>query len=689
MKWVCLIGMWSLCVHLNIYGQQADPELEVVQEEHLEMLADSEDRDSDDDGEIMQWRQLQKNPVNLNYADAEKLRALPFLHELHIQFLLRYRERFGNFTSIYELQAIPGWYPELIRNLLPYISVNLQADLRMLARGDEAGEHNLLARLSVPLQLAKGYRKQDSTVSDPFFGNPHRMFIRYAYRRGSRIQYGIAAEKDGGERVNFGKGRYGFDYYSAHFFVRNMGKFRALAAGDYTVQLGQGLIHWQGMAFSKSSMITAIKRQGEPLRPYQSAGEFNFHRGLAAVWASALWEITGFISRRRFSANIDADSATSMISSGLHRNQSEWADRQALGVWSGGGRVKRSFRAGHIALNAVAYAFDLPLTKKDYPYNRYAIRDDRWYNLSADYSYTWKNIHVFGELAADRKQYLAFIQGALLSLSHRLDLTLLYRNISPGFQSMFSSAFTEQSRPVNERGIFMGISFRPKREIQLDLFADLFHFPWLRFGADFPSSGSELLVSLRYIPVSGTELSWRWRNHRREQNRPGRTGEMSLNAAALKSSFRAQLLRNVNMYWQYKFRVELVSHGYDHLSSGQGFLAFSEVSHSFRQAPLKLGLRLQYFDTDNYDTRIYAYESDLPYASSIPAFYDRGFRYYLNLRYEMPRNLRSRLSPGSRIRMALKWEQTIHPGIRTTGSGVGEISASTRSAIKGQVLYSF
>ena len=689
MRWVCLMWVMSLFFGLNTYAQQPDSELEVVQEEQLEMLADTEDRDSDDDGEIMQWRQLQKNPVNLNYADAEKLRALPFLHELHIQFLLRYRERFGIFTSIYELQAIPGWYPELIRNLLPYISVDLQADLRSLSRGDEAGEQSLLTRLSVPLQRAKGYRKQDSTVSDPFFGSPHRLFIRYTHRLGSRVQYGITAEKDGGERVKFGNGHYGFDYYSAHFFIRNMGKFRAIAAGDFTVQLGQGLIHWQGMAFSKSSMITAIKRQGEPVRPYHSAGEFNFHRGLAAIWASGQWEITGFISRRRFSANIEADSATSMISTGLHRNRSEWADRQALRMLSGGGRVKRNFKAGHISLNAVAYAFDLPLTKKDYPYNRYAVRDDRWLNYSADYSYTWKNIHVFGELAADRKQYVALIQGALLSLSHRLDLTLLYRNISQGFQSLFSSAFTEQSRPVNERGIFTGLSFQPKREIQLDLFTDLFHFPWLRFGADFPSSGSELMVSVLYTPVRGTELSWRWRNLRREQNKPGRTGEMSFNAIALRSSFRAQLLRKVNMYWQYKFRVELVSQGFDLESAGQGFLAFAEVAHSFRQVPLKLGLRLQYFETDSYDTRIYAYESDLPYASSIPAFYDKGFRYYLNLRYELPRHLINRLRPGSRIRMALKWEHTIHPEIRTTGSGVGEISAANRSAVKGQLLYSF
>jgi len=36
--------------------------------------------------------------------------------------LLSYRKLLGNFTSIYELQAIPGWNLDLIR-LQPYINI--------------------------------------------------------------------------------------------------------------------------------------------------------------------------------------------------------------------------------------------------------------------------------------------------------------------------------------------------------------------------------------------------------------------------------------------------------------------------------------------------------------------------------------------------------------------------------------
>ena len=64
------------------------------------------------------------------------------------------------------------------------------------------------------------------------------------------------------------------------FFFSIAGIVRALAIGDFTVNLGQGLIQWQSLSFTKSSQALAIKREASCLRPYHSAGEFNFHRGL-------------------------------------------------------------------------------------------------------------------------------------------------------------------------------------------------------------------------------------------------------------------------------------------------------------------------------------------------------------------------------------------------------------------------
>jgi hypothetical protein len=104
------------------------------------------------------------------------------------------------------------------------------------------------------------------------------------------------ADKDAGEQFFKGAQKYGFDFYSFHLFARKLGSIQALALGDFTVNMGQGLIQWQSLAFRKSVDILGIKRQSPVLRPYNSAGEFSFHRGAGITWQKGKIEATGFIS---------------------------------------------------------------------------------------------------------------------------------------------------------------------------------------------------------------------------------------------------------------------------------------------------------------------------------------------------------------------------------------------------------
>ena len=49
--------------------------------------------------------------------------------------------------------------------------------------------------------------------------------------------------------------------------------------------------------------------------------------------------------------------------------------------------------------------------------------------------------------------------------------------------------------------------------------------------------------------------------------------------------------------------------------------------------------RLQFFDAQNWDNRIYAYEHDVLYAFSIPAVYGFGGRGYICLRWQIIKQL--------------------------------------------------
>jgi hypothetical protein len=121
-----------------------------------------------------------------------------------------------------------------------------------------------------------------------------------------------------------------------------------------------------------------------------------------------------------------------------------------------------------LGVNGIYYHFSLPIYKSDDPYNLYALDDDHWYNFSTDYSCTYRNVHLFGELAVDKNLHRASINGVLISVDPRVDLSLLYRRIDKAYQAVSGNAFTENTSPSNESGIYTGICIRPADSWRID-----------------------------------------------------------------------------------------------------------------------------------------------------------------------------------------------------------------------------
>ena len=68
---------------------------------------------------------------------------------------------------------------------------------------------------------------------------------------------------------------------------------------------------------------------------------------------------------------------------------------------------------------------------------------------------------------------------------------------------------------------------------------------------------------------------------------------------------------------------------------GPGFLVFQDIGYRPAGGKIQLDFRFAIFDTDSYDERIYAYERDVLYAYSAPAFFDRGTKIIGVIKYPM------------------------------------------------------
>lgn len=652
-------------------------EIPVTTEQQLENLADAEQAETEDDTYLQELEHFKNNPVNLNTADADELKQLRILTGLQIANLISYRNLFGKLISIYELQAVPSWNITTIKKIVPFVTTAVNVSIKEEARiRFSEGEHSLLLRVTQVLEKSDGFNQ--SIPGTKYLGSPQKLLFRYRYTYKNLLQFGLTGDKDAGEQFLKGAQKKGFDFYSFHLFVRKIGIIQSLAIGDFSVSMGQGLIQWQGLAFKKSADVMGVKRQSAVLRPYSSAGEFYFHRGAGITLKKGNIESTVFASIRRLSANFVADTVnnedfiSSFLTSGYHRTNSENADRNNLSQTTFGGNILYRGKNWHVGTNGIYYNFSLPVQKRNEPYNLYAISGKSWYNVSVDYSYTYKNLHFFGEVAADKNLNRAFVNGLLLSVDPRVDLSFLQRTISKAYQSINGNAFTENTYPTNETGFYLGVTIRPVVGWQLDAYGDIYKFPWLKYQVDAPSHGKDFLVQLTYTPNKQVEIYSRFRNETKQTNQPDNTTVTDYLVSIPKQSWRTQISYKINRAFSLRNRVEVLWYNKNGEKKESGFLTFMDFIYKPLLTKYAGVLRLQYFETDSYNSRIYAYENDVLYSYSIPAFSDKGFRYYLSLNYDISKKLS----------IWLRWAQTIYRDKSMIGSGLDKIGDNKKSEVK-------
>jgi hypothetical protein len=636
-KIIFYLFLLTLHTHL-LLAQEINPS-----ELSIEQLGEQEDFEQDDDATIQQYEALKNDPLDLNRAAKEDLQQFTFLTDLHIDAFLLHRHLNGELLSIYELQSIPYWDETIIRQLLPFVCIGNRAYQKQQWKAAwSQGRHLLLAGATYKL-----YQDEQSILQmNQYPGSRERSFVRYKYQYKNMLQYGIVADKDAGESWFKGAQKQGFDFYSVHAMARNLGIIKTLVIGDYTVNLGQGLLCWQSMAFKKSAEVMMIKRQGAILGPYHSAGEYLFQRGAGITIAHKEWSLTSFASIKNLTSKIYFDSIgkysyfSSVNSSGLHRTISEQRNKAALQLFTTGGNISYDLSRLHIGMNLIHYDFgNIRQQKESKPYNRFSFRGNRYTNMSIDAGYTFKNMHYFGEFAQHQFRSSAFLGGLMMSLDPKADLAILYRNMSPEFHSQFGNAFTESTFPSNEKGIYAGLTLRPKHQWEIDAYADLFMFPWLRYTTDAPSVGREYMIQVMYSIRRQGQLYIRVRDEIKMNNEPFSTSNIKEGVRLeRKINCRAQLELNYNKSITLRNRVEILNlHQGDALQQS-GFLCFLDLLYKPMIKPYAFNIRLQYFEADSYDSRVYAYENDVMYQFSIPAFYGQGYRGYINGRLKMGKN---------------------------------------------------
>ncbi len=627
-----------------------------------------------------------QNPLNLNSATLEDLEKLHILNEIQIQNLQNYVSSVGQMQTIYELQLIDGFTVKNIKDILPFVTVETvkKSEKQSLKRILNYGRHQFITETRFIVQQQKGYITiDDSTLLESpksvYQGDRMKYITRYRFHSKNKLFVGLTAEKDPGEAF----GNQGFDFYSAHLQINDIGVFKTISVGDYQVKFGQGLIAWSGFGLGKSSEVLNIRKKAQGIRRYTSTNENLFMRGAGTTVKLGDFEISGFFSNKNIDAaqiladTIDSEllEITSIQNTGYHRTASEMAKRKAINELIYGSNItyiKKRFKLG---VSFISYEYSSAFGESNKPYKLFDFQGSSNTNVSLDYQLFYNKFVFFGETALSQNGALATLNGLLLSFVPQLSFSVVQRYYEQDFHAFYGSSFSESSKVSNESGLYYGLSFHPIRNFQISAYVDNYKFPWLKFGINAPSNGTDLLVQMDYHAGRYVDMYVRWKNETKIHN--GASGETVI----------VPLVEQTKQYIRYHISYRLSSNitlknriETSFFESGgreYGFMAYQDINYAF-EFPLSLNFRFAIFDA-SYDARIYAYENDLLYNFSIPAYSGKGTRLYFMIKYKV----------ADLVSIRFRYSHFYYSDRDVISSGLNEIKGNLASEIKLQLSFKF
>jgi hypothetical protein len=664
-------------------------------EEIIEEIASNEEEDIDLSVIIEDLYFIWENPLDLNTATQEDLGRIYLLNEFQINNLLNYVKIFGPVNSIYELRYIEGFTEELVIKVSPFFTIGQRLPEMQLSTRNvlKYGKHHVYSRVQRVLEEQKGYTAiSDSALAaspnSRYLGSPFKIYNRYLFSYRNRVFWGITAEKDAGEEFFSGTNPNGYDYYSAHFFLRGSGKVKKIALGDFHVRFGQGLVLWPGFSTGKSIDVMNIKKNPRGLVRYTSTDENMFLRGAGTtVGIGKKTELSVFFSSKRIDASVSKrDSITNEITevsslqtTGLHATPSQTGNKNVLGEMMAGANISWKGNTFRIGMTGLYYHYAAPLVPAERVYNQFEFSGKRNYNAGIDYQLNFRNLHFFGEGAVSRSGGNAFLNGLLANAGPRVSFAALYRSYYRDYHAYFSNAFGENTRNINENGFYTGIVLLPYPGWKISAYYDIFAFNWIRFGAYTPTTGSDYLVQAEFNPSGNVSMNFRIKQKNKLLNSPVQEPLIRQTEEVINTGYRYQINYRVLPALELRNRLEYVVFKKESSSPENGFLIYQDVIYRAAKIPLSLSCRYAIFETDSYNARMYAYENDVLYAFSVPAYYDKGMRTYLVVSYSFPIGLD----------VWFRIAQTHLPKRKTIGSDLNEINGNSRTEVKLQVRFTY
>jgi len=575
-----------------------------------------------------------------------------------------------------------------IRRMLPFVyagEANSSGEKLYLNEILKYGKSELFFRLDKGLETKEGYRflpEEDVSSSQnqnvKYTGNQLYNSVKYRFHFKDRILAGLTAEKDAGEQF-WGSNHKGYDFYSIHAQFNNFGKFKTIVLGDFRANFGQGLVLHPEYSIGKSSFVLNVTSRNSGLKKYSSTDESNFFRGGGVTMNLKKVDLSVFYSNKMTDGDTVNGTFPTMLKTGYHRTTEELNKKHTVNQQILGGNITYTNMNLQAGVTGVHTLLDNTLMPARSVYNYFYFSGTHQTTGGVFYRYRLKKLNLFGETAMSDHAVVATLNGCTFNPVSQVSMVVLQRYYSPGYDTFYASSFSETSRVNNETGYYLGVEVRPFRKWKFAAYADNYRFPWPKYGIDAPSVGKDYFLQSEFTMKRNIAMYWRIKFEEKQTNLSTSGAIMPVEVPVQKSSIRYNLTYSFGNF-TFKNLLEWNLSRQGSTDWTYGLMAIQDLSYDFTPLLLKIDFRVQFFDAVNYENRFYSYERDVLYAFSIPMYYGMGSRYYLNMHYDLNKN----------ISFWFKIAQTVYADDReSVSSGNESISGNRKTDIRFLMKWKF
>lgn len=512
--------------------------------------------------------------------------------------------------------------------------------------------------------------EKNHAISDHIFiGSSFESYTRFRVGISKNISAGVLIQKDVGEQ-NF------FDHYTAFISWKHPTHPYKITLGNYYIGCAEGLLLSGPFSLPASAIVKkpSSKKYLES-RPFLSSNEYDgFWGGVIEIGDINSLKLITFYSQISRDGIFDKDDyrVTGFDRTGYHRTFSEKNKANRIVEKTSGGMISFPFiLVDKLGIAYLRTHYSPNITKAQSSDERRKNYFNFYGSLTENYSFfymkAFSTLHLSGEIVPLKSQKISHITTLNFTVP-KWQFIIKTWHIPPQFQSPHGRIPSDSGPfPKSVQGFIFAAAGNPLNNLKFSAYWSHKNDLWRSYFQPLPVQKKEFYLQNEYRFGVKNFITIRFHVSSSNVYSSEKEGKTNIIKQRVRIHFSRQFKTKVRIQTRFE-KVFLNSFPYQ--DSKNGINIYQDLSW-YISKKLTLQIRFSAFETNDYDSRIYEYENDLPNVFSNYPLYGRGSKWYIMVTFK----------PVPKIKLWLKYHRIIFDGVNAIGSGLTQINGNMRQDI--------